>query len=676
MGLNKRLIGAGATASGGLTPSENFKAVTYTGNGGTQSITGVGFQPDLVWLKNREGTTWHNVTDSSRGAGKQIATNSNADEEYNSAFLTSFDSDGFSLGAANGYNNSGVDFIAWCWKANEGTTSSNTDGSITSTVQANTDAGFSIATYTGSGSTATIGHGLSAAPEMIIAKSTSDAYEWKIWHKDLSSGYQILFNTAAQASDSSVWTTTTPTSTVFSIGTNVGVNGGSKNYVAYCFKSIDGFSKIGSYTGTGTTGNAQVCGFEPAFLLSKRISSTSDWYIIDNKRNTTNPRNNFIDANTSGAEYSPSYGVNFNSNGFSFISTDLNGTGQEWIYIAFAADPDTEQPTLASSFDIQTYNMTGGSDYDLSFAFKPQFVITKTRDEAAHWSWGDIIRGNNSNLSSNDTNAVNTSNQWRVKDWYAGATSVTIAQHASTSTSNVSYAWKADDNEPTINTEGSIDSLVSANANAGFSVVKYVGNGSSGSTIGHGLSAAPELIIAKNLQNTTAWGVYVKYNVGSSNNPASERLTLQTSDATTTTTVYWGGTEPTSSVFTVGTENAVNQSGYNTIAYCFHSVSGYSKIGSYTGTGATGNTVTVGFQPDFVMVKSSSTTEPWFILDSARDTSNPRDNRLMPDSSAAEDDGSVHTMDFNSTSFTLNGTVGNGTNGNGQTYIYMAIKMN
>ena len=131
-------------------------------------------------------------------------------------------------------------------------------------------------------------------------------------------------------------------------------------------------------------------------------------------------------------------------------------------------------------------------------------------------------------------------------------------------------------------------------------------------------------------------------------------------------------------MFTVNSDSGagIGGSGDEFISYCFHSVSGYSKIGSYTGTGATGNTVTVGFQPDFVMVKSSSTTEPWFILDSARDTSNPRDNRLMPDSSAAEDDGSVHTMDFNSTSFTLNGTVGNGTNGNGQTYIYMAFKIN
>ena len=160
MGLNKRLIGAGATASGALTPSENFKAVIYTGNGGTQAITGVGFKPDFVWLKNRDGNTWHNLHNSTRGATKHLYSNASNAEDTTADGLTSFDSDGFTLGSGNGFNNSGVDFVAWCWKANGGTTSSNSDGSITSTVQANTDSGFSIIQYTGTGSAATIGHGL------------------------------------------------------------------------------------------------------------------------------------------------------------------------------------------------------------------------------------------------------------------------------------------------------------------------------------------------------------------------------------------------------------------------------------------------------------------------------------------------------------------------------------
>ena len=149
MGLNKRLIGAGATASGALTPSENFKAVTYTGTGSSQSITGVGFQPDFVWIKQRGGTTWHNLQDSTRGSTKHVYSNASNSEDTTADGVTSFDSDGFTLGGGNGFNGSGQSMVAWCWKANGGTTSSNTDGNITSTVQANTAAGFSIVKYDG-----------------------------------------------------------------------------------------------------------------------------------------------------------------------------------------------------------------------------------------------------------------------------------------------------------------------------------------------------------------------------------------------------------------------------------------------------------------------------------------------------------------------------------------------
>jgi len=678
MGLNKRLIGAGATASGALTPSENFKAVTYTGTGSSQSITGVGFQPDFVWIKQRGGTTWHNLQDSTRGSTKHVYSNASNSEDTTADGVTSFDSDGFTLGGGNGFNGSGQSMVAWCWKAGGGTTSSNTDGTVTSTVQVNTDAGFSIATYTGSGSTATIGHGLSAAPEMIIAKSTSDAYEWKIWHKDLSSGYQILFNTAAQASDSSVWTTTTPTSTVFSIGTNVGVNGGSKNYVAYAFASIDGFSKFGSYTGTGAAGNLIETGFEPAFIMFKRTDSAGGWLMFDNKRNTLNPRNNRLEANSDQAEQagSTSKFVDFYSNGFEpqVSDSEINASGGTYIYMAFAADPDTEAPTLADSFNVKTYTGNGGTQSITGVGFKPNMTWIKHRNEANDHVLTDSIRGTGL-IYPNGDDAQNQDSQLTSFDSDGFSLAYNTGQNVKFNKSGgayVAWSWKADDNEPTINTVGSIDSIVSANANSGFSIVKYEGNGTAGATIGHGLSAAPEMVIVKALE-TTANSSWAVYHTGTGN---TKVLVLNTTSATDTNVGYWNNTSPTASTFTLGTYSVVNENAKDYIAYCFHSVSGFSKIGSYTGTGATGNTVTVGFQPDFVMVKATGEAEPWFILDSARDTSNPRDNRLMPDSSAAEDDGSVHTMDFNSDNFTLNGTLGNGTNGSGKNYIYAAFKMN
>ena len=421
MGLNKRLIGAGATASGGLTPSENFKAVTYTGNGGTQSITGVGFQPDLVWLKNREGTTWHNVTDSSRGAGKQIATNSNADEEYNSAFLTSFDSDGFSLGAANGYNNSGVDFIAWCWKANEGTTSSNSDGNITSTVQANTAAGFSIVKYDGgdiSGSTSTVGHGLDSAPELIIVKTYETgltASEWFVYSQEVGNTKEGNLNqNAAFGTDTDRWNSTSPTSSVFTLGSSWSDYPAyyAGDTIAYCFHSVEGYSKFGSYTGNGSANGPIVeTGFEPAFIMVKNTTSSGqDWRILDNKRNTSNPRNCYLSANNSNAEECQYNQFDFLSNGFKVITTDgsLNQNTSNFIYMAFAADPDTEAPTLASSFNVETYTGTGAARSISGLGFGPGLVWTKDRGNAEQHQLHDIVRGATKAIASNLSNAEAT----------------------------------------------------------------------------------------------------------------------------------------------------------------------------------------------------------------------------------------------------------------------------
>jgi hypothetical protein len=578
-------------------------------------------------------------------------------------------------------------------------------------------------------------------------------------------------------------------------------------------------------------------------------------------------------------------GVDFLSNGFQIKEDhdDVNDTGDTYIYMAFAADPDTEQPTLASSFDIETYNMTGGSDYDLSFPFKPQFVVTKTRDEGAHWSWGDIVRGNNSNLSSNDANAVSTSNQWRVKDWNAGATTVTIAQHASTNTSNISYAFKADDNEPTIfggpaiavykfednandvtgdyngtasnvsyvtgkfnkaadfngsssfidvsgvtlgdrsislwvkfddvtvsyqtiydtdqraspghsfgdwtlnyygvndgaklvqtwgkhdgsdyeygtfdftasndtwyhivtvdapnnhalyingekktyttirdagenralssaeltfgqkeNTgealNGQLDQiriyrgaisdvgvaelyaestsqnndlelggppeiLVSANANAGFSIVKYDGSGVSGTKIPHGLSAAPNMTIIKcTSDSSTNWIVHHS-SLGN-----SKYLTLN-SDAVEDTSTNW--LVPSATTFALNqTFGNANTSGRQYIAYCFHDIAGYQKLGSYTGA-TSGVTVNVGFKPDFIMIKSSSNVENWAILDTRRGSKKV----INPNRSNVEGDSSLNTFTISDTGFSFpeQSIADAMLNENGYEYIYWAVAKN
>jgi hypothetical protein len=236
------------------------------------------------------------------------------------------------------------------------------------------------------------------------------------------------------------------------------------------------------------------------------------------------------------------------------------------------------------------------------------------------------------------------------------------------------YAETAGDNDNLSLVDAS-SAVISANPNAGFSIVKYEGTQGL-QKIPHGLSAAPNMIIAKNISDSsTSWTVF------HSSLGAGKILRLENAEDEITNDVFWGGTSnaPNATTFTVGVQNDTNAedgSSNEIIAYCFHDVTGYQKFGSYTGTGSTGNAVTVGFKPDFVMVKATGEDEPWFILDSKRDTGNPRDNRIMPDANTAEDDGSVHTIDFGATTFTLNGTTGNGTNGNNKNYIYWAIAKN
>ena len=678
MSLNKRLM---SSQPAPFVASENFKVVTYTGNSGTQAITGVGFKPDLVWFKSRTSGNSQNWTDSTRGAGKLIFTNNN-DAEYDaSAKFTSFDADGFTLSGSDNYlNNSSQEYVAWCFKAGGGTTSTNSNGSINSTVQANSDAGFSIIKYDGgniSGSTTTVGHGLSAAPELIIVKtyeSGLSASEWFVYSQNVGNTKEGYFNqNGAFGLDTDRWNSTSPTSSVFTLGSSwsdyPGYYGGDT--IAYAFHSVTGFSKIGSYTGTGTTGNAQVCGFEPAFLLSKRTSSTSDWYIIDNKRNTTNPRDNFINANTTDAEYTPSYGVNFNSNGFSFISTDLNGNGQEWIYMAFAADPDTEAPTLASSFNIETWTGNDNNNRPITgLGFNPNLVWIKRRNSSESHALYDSLTGANNQLST-DTDAAIAVNSGD----YLGLSSFdsdgfTLGNNGGTNrdpNTYVGWTWKADDNEPTINEEGNSDSIVSANSNAGFSIVKYTGNQTAGHTIGHGLSAKPDMIILKCLDTVRPWYVYHK-GVDASN-PAHYNLRLNETDARQDSTTEFNDTEPTSTVFTLGTASGPNGTNSAYIAYCFHDVAGYQKFGSYAGSGSA-VTVTTGFKPDFVMIKSTS-VEWWNILDSKRDFN----KRIYPSENNAES-GASDYMTVTATSFTITVTGNDSLNNSGKNFIYWAIAKN
>jgi hypothetical protein len=333
-------IGFGLTNQG----DDYFNAKTYAGSASIQSITGIGFQPDLVWIKNRTAAESNQLVDAVRGATKALMSNETSDETTWTNGLTSFDSDGFTLGVNNRYNDTGYNYVAWNWKA-AGSTVSNTAGSITSTVSANTTAGFSIATYTGTGSNATVGHGLGVAPRLVIVKHRSTAsggpYNWRVYHASLgNTGGVFLNTTAAFASNSGFWNDTTPTSTVFTIGTDPGVNASTTTYVAYCFAAVPGYSAFGTYTGNASTDGPFIyTGFRPRFIFGKDSGGTNNWWIFDSARDTYNVAGKILRPNLSDAELDSPPRVDLLSNGFKIRSVNLPNDATTYIYAAFAESP-------------------------------------------------------------------------------------------------------------------------------------------------------------------------------------------------------------------------------------------------------------------------------------------------------------------------------------------------
>ena len=327
---------------------EHFNTKLFNGTGSTLNVTGIGFQPDLVWNKARSGANVndHRLIDAVRGATKNIYSNSNYYEETDANGLTSFDSDGFTLGNSNGMNNGSTAYASWNWKAN-GAGVANTDGSINSTVSANTTSGFSIVKYTGTGSNATVGHGLGVAPSMIIFKRlVGSGWNWTVYHKSLGNNYFVslnLGNAQSNTSSSTYFQDTTPTSSVFSIGDSGHLNG--DDIIAYCFAEKQGYSKFGKYSAVGNVdGNFIYLGFKPSFFLAKRITDgTEPWIMFDNKRNPFNGVDKNLKPSLSEAEATqnpPS--MDFLSNGIKFRNLDgtfSNAAGKEFIYMAFAEAP-------------------------------------------------------------------------------------------------------------------------------------------------------------------------------------------------------------------------------------------------------------------------------------------------------------------------------------------------
>jgi hypothetical protein len=353
-------------------PSAYFQTALWTGgNDASRTITNDGnsdLQPDLIWAKARTSTSYtdnHFIVDSSRGRLKGLVPNDTSAETTTTGNesqqaerdLVSFNSDGFTVGQVNStaaLNASSASLVGWQWKANGGTTASNSNGSITSTVQANTDAGFSIVTYTGTGSDSTVGHGLGVAPSAIIIKSRSNALPWVVWTAGMAGTTSVmeLNTTAAEQTVSNYWYNGF-SSTTFGLGSgSYSHNTNNYTYVAYCFAEKQGYSKFGSYVGNGNANGPFVyTGFKPAFVMIKKSSSTGQWLLFDNARDPSNKVFHQLRIITA-AETTTTHDIDFLSNGFKIrdtVSND-NGSGNTFIYMAFAENPFTTStgiPTTA-----------------------------------------------------------------------------------------------------------------------------------------------------------------------------------------------------------------------------------------------------------------------------------------------------------------------------------------
>jgi len=326
--------------------SDHFNTKLYTGNGGNQTITGVGHTPSFVWFKSRDAGNSHALVNSVSGTNKVLYSDTNSAEQSISA--QTFNSDGFALvqdGGANSINSNGSTKVAWSWKLN-GQGSANTDGSINTTyTSANPTSGVSISMYEGTGSNASFGHGLSSAPEFVMVKGLDITSQWYLYSKSVGAGKSAtLDNASAFSNDTTSWQNTHPTASVVTIGNDGGTNSSGNTMLAYCFTPVRGFSSMGSYVGNGNASGPFIFtnGMKPAWVMIKRTDNGDFWMMQDTARTPTNVANKYFQANDAAAESTTNdVALDFLSNGFKIRNTGAhyNASGVSYFYLAFAEAP-------------------------------------------------------------------------------------------------------------------------------------------------------------------------------------------------------------------------------------------------------------------------------------------------------------------------------------------------
>jgi hypothetical protein len=558
--------------AGANNASTGHSSVTYSGNSGVQRISGFPFSPDLVWIKGRDVAENHYIVDTVRGAGRHIRSDQTTAQSSVDAGLTSFDKDGFVLGNTQQTNSSSYDYVAWGWDAGDSNPVSNTDGSTTSTVKASTTNGFSIVQYEGSGASATIGHGLSSAPDFIISKNIDSATSWACYHVSTGADIQLLLNSTNGTSADTNGFSDVPTSTVINVGSGAQMDTNQTGtHIAYCWHDVTGKQKFGTYTGNGsTTGPTVTTGFRPGFILIKQTDVARGWYIFDATRDSLGPLSTYLRADLTNTDGSLDT-IQLSDTEFQLISDNasFNQSGGEYIYAAFAG------------------------------------------------SYSDFITD--------------------------------------------------------YNTDGTIDSRVKASDTTGFSIVSWEGDGTTNGTFGHGLSSAPDFIVAKDRDSNSVNNQWNIWHTGLSSANHNLYFTTGAEFNAATATSYGGIGDPSATTIKAvsGTTDSrtMNESGDRYIAYCWTETAGVSKFGSYTGNG-TNNTITTGFKPSLVIIKRTDSTANWIIADTTRQLNG--EISLKADTSDAESDQNGDDVgNVTDTGFDLGSNLR--VNASGGTFVYAAF---
>jgi hypothetical protein len=616
-----------------------FSTYLYTGNGSTQTITNgidLSGKGGLVWTKNRNVAQQHTLADTARGINNVIYSSlTNAQANFPTS-ITAISSTGYSLGSYSGNNNSGSGYVSWTFREQPKF--------------------FDVVTYTGNGVAGrTISHNLGSVPGCIIVKQTSAAgQDWMVYHRSLAAnGYLLLNSTGAVSTYPYLYG---PTSTTFTVDSSSPVNANGATYVAYLFAhDAGGFGAAGtenviSCGSVVNTGNPQVTlGYEPQWVLFKSATSTSAWYIVDNMRGLPVGANQAVlIPNSTAAEVTNSEYININATGFRPNSSLL--ADETLIYIAIRRGPMRVPTDATKVFLPQTRTGTGADATITGAAFPPDFLFNIDRFEAIAGSRYvyDRLRGaGQTELRTNSTTTEGSSGAVGVTSFNMNGFSISSA--AAFNSSSVSYI-----------------NYMFGRAPGFFDEVCYSGTGSA-TTVTHNLAAVPELMIIKARNSTFNWTV--------KRNASLDYAVLNSTQAFAGgfEAALWNSTEPTSSVFSLGTNASVNGSGYTYVAYLFATVAGVSKVGTYTGTGTTLQ-INCGFTAGsrFVLIKRTDSTGDWYVWDSARGIVAGNDPYLLLNSTAAEVT-STDYVDTYSAGFEISSTAPAAINANGGSYIFLAI---